>query len=718
MKKIQILLLVTFGFMHIGTNAQQNKQKMMMEYNDGQAPKAKIKQHVTPIHGLELQDNYFWLREKENPEVVSYLKEENDFTAKTMAPTAPFQEKLFQEIKARIKEDDASVPYKDGGYYYYSRFEKGGEYALYCRKKGNLEASEEIILNGNEMGKGKAYFSIGGYEIADNEQIVAYGVDTVSRRNYTVKFKNLATGEIYKDEIVNTEGGSYAWGADNKTFYYILKDQQTLLGNQIWKHVLGTDVKQDELVYEEKDSEFYLGLFRDKSKKYIWAVSSHNGVADEWKFLPANDANAKFTVFSPRKNGHEYSVGYFKNKFYIRTNLNKSTNFKLMEVAEKDFGQQKLWKDVIPHRADVFLDNFEIFANHLVVQERKNALINMVVINQKTGKKHDIDFGETAYTAYVGTNPEFDTNVLRYGYTSMTTPNSTFDYDMDTKQQTLKKQQEIPGGYDKTQYKTERIWATARDGVKVPISLVYKIGTKLDGSAPLFQYAYGSYGSSMDPYFSTARLSLLNRGFVFAICHIRGGQELGRDWYENGKMFKKMNTFYDFIDCSKHLVTKKYTSNEKLFANGGSAGGLLMGAIANLSPKTYKGVIANVPFVDVVNTMLDETIPLTTGEWLEWGNPKIKKEFDYMIKYSPYDNVKAQDYPHMLVLTGFHDSQVQYWEPAKWVAKLRANKTNKNILLFECNMDAGHGGASGRFNSLKEIAKEYAFVFDLVGIKE
>ncbi len=718
MKKVQFSVFAILMIFSFTVLAQNNVKKINMHYEQKNAPVATKKEHITPIHGLELKDNYFWMREKENPELLAHLKAENAFTEKTLEGTKAFQEKLFNEIKGRIKEDDESVPYKDGNYFYYTRYEKGGEYALYCRKKGDLNGTEEIVLNGNEMGKGLAYFSIGGYEIADNEQIVAYGVDTVSRRNYTVKFKNLTTGEIYKDEIVNTEGGSYAWGTDNKTFYYILKDQKTLLGYQIWRHTLGADNKTDELVFEEKDNEFYLGLFKDKSKKYIWAVSSHGGVADEWQLLPASDAKAKFTVFSPRKNGHEYSVGYFKNKFYIKTNINKATNYKLMEVAEKDFANQKLWKEVLPHRADVFLDNFEIFANHLVIQERKNGLMNVVIVDQKTGKKHNLNFGEPAYTAYISTNPEFETNIVRYSYTSMTTPGSTFDYNMDTKEQILKKQQEIPGGYDKTQYVTERLWATARDGVKVPISLVYKKGTKLDGTAPLFQYAYGSYGNSIDPYFSVARLSLLNRGFVFAICHIRGGQEMGRNWYENGKMGKKLNTFYDFIDCSKFLVGKKYTSNDRLFANGGSAGGLLMGAIANMSPQSYKAVIANVPFVDVINTMLDETIPLTTGEWLEWGNPKIKKEFDYMMKYSPYDNVKAQAYPNMFVLTGFHDSQVQYWEPAKWVAKLRELKTDNNILMFDCNMDAGHGGASGRFNSIKELAKEYAFVLDLMGIKE
>lgn len=687
------------------------------------APTVEVKPKEIITHNHTRIDNYYWLNDPENPDVIAYLNAENQYLDTVMLPIKPLQEKLFEEMKGRIKEQDESVPVKDGEYFYYVKYVEGGEYPVYCRKKGNVEchpldAAEEILLDGNEMGKGKKYFSIGGYEITDNDEIIAYGVDTVSRRNYTVRFKNLKTGEVYKDQIKNTEGGSYAWAADNKTFFYILRDQKTLLGYQVWRHVLGTDVKTDVLVYEEKDNQYYMGLYRMKSKKYIAIGSDHNGIASEYQLLEAENPTAEFTTFLPRERGHEYDIEHFEDKFYVKTNINNAFNFKLMEVGEHETNDKSKWKTVIEHRPEVYLEGIEVFKNHLVVQEKNQGLSQLRIINHSTKAEHYLNFGEPAYDANIGSNPSFDTNILRYSYTSLTTPNSTFDYDMNAQTKELKKQQTVLGGFDKENYVSERFFVTVRDGAKVPVSIVYRKGTKLDGTAPLLQYSYGSYGYSTDATFGSSRLSLLDRGFVYAIAHIRGGQEMGREWYENGKMFKKMNTFYDFIDCSDFLIKNNYCSPEKLFALGGSAGGLLMGAIINLQPNLYRGVVAAVPFVDVVTTMLDETIPLTTGEFEEWGNPKNKDSYEYMLSYSPYDNVEAKNYPNLLVTTGLHDSQVQYFEPAKWVAKLRTMKTNNNLLLMHTNMEAGHGGASGRFASLKEVAMEYAFIIDLAGIDD
>jgi len=680
------------------------------------APTAQIKPKEIVTHNHTRIDNYYWLNEPENPDVIAYLNEENEYLDKIMSTLKPLKETLFEEMKGRIKEQDESVPVKNGEYFYYVKYVEGGEYPIYCRKKENLEADEEILLDGNEMGKGKKYFSIGGYEISDNEEIIAYGVDTISRRNYTVRFKNLITGEIYKDQIKNTEGGSYAWAADNKTFFYILRDQKTLLGYQVWRHILGTDVKTDVLIYEEKDNQYYMGLYRMKSKKYIAIASDHNGIASEYQLLDAENLTGKFNTFLPRERGHEYEIEHFENKFYVKTNSDNAFNFKLMEVNEQETSNKSKWQTVIEHRPEVYLEKIEVFKNHLVVQEKNQGLSQLRIINHATKLEHYLNFGEPAYDANIGSNPSFNTNILRYSYTSLTTPNSTFDYDMHAQTTELKKQQTVLGGFDKESYVSERVFVTVRDGAKVPVSIVYQKDTKLDGKAPLLQYSYGSYGYSTDATFVSSRLSLLDRGFVYAIAHIRGGQEMGREWYENGKMFKKMNTFNDFIDCSDFLVKNKYCSPEKLFALGGSAGGLLMGAIINHRPDLYCGVVAAVPFVDVVTTMLDETIPLTTGEFEEWGNPKNKDSYKYMLSYSPYDNVEAKNYPNLLVTTGLHDSQVQYFEPAKWVAKLRTLKTDDNLLLMHTNMEAGHSGASGRFESLKEVAMEYAFIIDLTGI--
>ena len=706
-KKQLFLVFLTISTMGIG---------QMMKYKGIATPTVKIKPKEMLIHDHLRIDNYYWLNERENPEVLDYLKAENGYVEKVMEPVKAFEESLFQEMKGRIQEKDKSVPVKDGNYFYYARFIEGGEYPIYCRKKESLMATEEILLDGNKLGKGKAYFSVGGYEISDDETIMAYGTDTVSRRNYTVRFKDLKTGKLYKEQIKNTEGGSYAWAADNQTFFYIIRDQKTLLGYQVWRHVLGTDVKSDVLIYEEKDNQYYMGLFRMKSKKYIAIGCDHNGVASEYRLLDASKPLGEFKVFCARERGHEYNIEHFQNKFYIRTNKDHAINFKLMEVKESQMMDKSQWKEVIGHRRDVYLESMEAFINHLVIQERKQGLIQLRIINQTTKEEHYVSFEDPAYDAYIGMNPDFNTNELRYIYTSLTTPGSTFDYNMDTQLKDLKKQQVVLGGFDKNNYVSERVFAKVRDSTEVPISIVYKKGTKLDGKAPLLQYAYGSYGSSTDATFSSVRLSLLDRGFVYAIAHIRGGQEMGREWYDNGKMFQKKNTFYDFIDCSDYLIANKYCSPNKIFALGGSAGGLLMGAIINLRPELYRGVVAAVPFVDVVTTMLDESIPLTTGEFEEWGNPKNKDSYEYMLSYSPYDNVEQKAYPHMLVTTGLHDSQVQYFEPAKWVAKLRTMKTDKNLLLMHVNMDAGHGGASGRFASLKLIAKEYTFILDLADI--
>ena len=714
MKNLSLTIVVALLIL----SCQKEQKIVLMNPEVIKAPTVAIKPHSMTLHGDTREDNYYWLNDPKNPEVIQYLNAENAYTDAVMAPTKTLQEKLFNEMKGRVKEQDESVPVKDDHYFYYSKFVEGGEYPVYCRKKDSMEGAEEILLDGNAMGKGKTYFNIGGYEIADNEQIMAFGVDTVSRRNYTLKFKDLKTGKLLKDQIKNTEGGSYAWATDNKTIFYMVRDPQTLLASKAYRHVLGTDPKTDVLVYTEKDPQFYTGLGRTKSKKYILSISDHNGISSEYRLLDASNPTGEFVTFFPRKHGLQYYLEHFGSKFYIRTNADGASNFKLMEVEEGKTADMKNWKEVIPHRADTYLDGMEVFKNHLVLQERSNALLHLRIINQTDKKEHYVKFDEPAYDASVGANPDFETNTLRFYYTSMTTPSSTFDYNMDTKEEKLMKEQEVLGTFSKDDYVTERLFATARDGVKIPVSIVYKKGFKKDGSQPLLQYAYGSYGYSTDPYFSAARLSLMNRGFAFAIAHIRGGQEMGRQWYEDGKLLKKMNTFNDFIDVSEFLIKEKWTSKDKLFANGGSAGGLLMGAITNMRPDLYKGILAGVPFVDVVTTMLDETIPLTTGEWEEWGNPKDKVYYDYMKSYSPIDNVVKKDYPNLLITTGLHDSQVQYFEPAKWVAKLRALKTNNNLLLFHCDMEAGHGGASGRFKRFHEIAREYAFMLNLVGVSE
>ena len=679
-------------------------------------PKAKKIAKELSIHGDTRVDNYFWLNERENPEVVKYLEAENDYNEKMTAHTKQFQVDLFEEMKSRIKEDDASVPYKLNGYWYYVRFEVGKGYPIYARKKETLEAEEEILFDCNQMAEGHAYFKLSGLSVSPNNKLVSFGVDTVSRRKYTIQIKNLETGGILPTKIETTTGGS-TWANDNKTLFYTRKDEETLRSDKIYQHILGEDPANDILVYQEEDETFNAYVYKSKSKKYI-IIGSSSTMSDEYRILDADQPRGDFKLFQERVRGVEYGFSHFEDHFYIITNKDEAQNFKLMKTEVNKTASEH-WQEVIPHREDVLLEDMDIFKNYLVLSERYNGLNRIRIMSWDNQEDYYLPFDNETYTAYTGTNPDFDTNILRYGYNSLTTPASVIDFDMKTKESEVKKEQEVQDpNFNKENYLSERIWATAQDGTKIPMSVVYKKGIQRDGSNPVLQYAYGSYGHTTDPSFSTSRLSLLDRGFIFVIAHIRGGEYLGRNWYEDGKMLTKRNTFTDFIDCSKYLIEQKYTSAKHLYAMGGSAGGMLMGGILNMAPQLYNGVIAAVPFVDVVTTMLDDSIPLTTGEYDEWGNPNDKEYYEYMKSYSPYDNVVAQDYPNILVTTGFHDSQVQYWEPAKWVAKLRELKTDENKLLFHTNMDAGHGGASGRFEALKEVAEDYAFILDLEGIKQ
>ncbi len=669
-------------------------------------------------------DNYYWMKlsdeqknaaqkDEQTQKVINYLIAENDYLKVKTKHTEELQKQIYDEIIGRIKQTDESVPYKDNGYWYYTRYEQGQEYPIYCRKKETLEAPEQILLNVNEMAKGHDYYSIVGLSVSEDNRLLAYSEDSVSRRRYTIYVKDLSSGKLVEAPVPNTEG-QVTWANDNKTYFYTKKDSTTLRSRWIYKHKVGNSSNADPIVSEEKDETFYTGIYKTKSDKYlvIWAGST---LTNHYQILNANTPDGKFKEFTPRESGLEYSIDHYKDKFYVVTNLD-AQNFRLMETPDTKTSKEN-WKEKIAHRKDTLLQGIEIFKNHLVLSERANANTLMRVIDQKTCNKHYLNFGEAAYTIFPSINLDFDTELLRYGYTSLTTPNSTYDYNMTTKERKLLKQTEVVGGYDPDQYQTDRLWATADDGTEIPMSKVYKKGMKKEGNNPTLLYGYGSYGASMDPTFSITRLSLLDRGFVYAIAHIRGGQEMGRQWYEDGKMFKKKNTFTDFIDCAKFLIEEKYTQPEKLFASGGSAGGLLMGAVVNMRPDLFKGVIAKVPFVDVITTMEDESIPLTTGEFDEWGNPKNPESYMYMLDYSPYDQVKPQNYPTMLVTTGFHDSQVQYWEPAKWVAKLREMKTDSNTLILRTNMETGHGGTTGRFKVYEEIAQEFAFIVDLAGIQ-
>jgi oligopeptidase B len=678
------------------------------------APLAKqIPKNLT-IHDYVRVDEFYWLNDRENPEVIDYLNKENDYYNAHTTHTKEFQTSLFEEMKSRIKEDDSSVPYKYNGYWYITKYEKGKDYPIYTRKKETLEAEEELLFDCNEMAKDHSYFRLVGLNINLNNDLVSYGIDTTGRRQYTLHIKDLKTNTVLKDEISNTTGGS-TWANDNKTLFYTKKDETTLRSEAIYKHRLNTDQKSDELIYEETDDTFGVSVYKTKSKKYL-VIVSYSTLTTEYQILNANTPDGDFKVFQPRTRGLEYSISHYEDSFYIVSNADEAQNFKLSKTSETQT-QKKYWNDVIPHRENVLLEDIEIFKDFLVVSERENGL-NQIHIKRWDGSgSYYLPFESETYTAYTTTNIDFDTSVLRYGYQSLTTPSSIIDFDMVTKTKTIKKEQEVLGGiFKKENYTSERLWATAADGTQIPISLIRHVDTEKSSETPLLLYAYGSYGNTIDPYFSTVRLSLLDRGFIFAIAHIRGGEYLGRQWYEDGKLFNKKNTFSDFVDCSKYLIENKYTSAKHQYAMGGSAGGLLMGAVVNLAPELYNGVVAQVPFVDVVTTMLDDSIPLTTGEYDEWGNPNEKDYYEYMKSYSPYDNVTNKLYPNMLVTTGLHDSQVQYWEPAKWVARLRSQNKNTSQLYLKTNMEAGHGGASGRFEALKEVAAEYAFLLDLESI--
>lgn len=692
------------------------KEKPQDDRMDITPPTAqKIEKHLE-IHGDVRIDNYYWLNDRENPEVIDYLERENDYYHKMTAHTKDFQTSLFEEMKARIKEDDESVPYFYNGYYYITRYETGKDYPIFTRKKGSLEAEEEIMFDGNKMAEGHAYFHLAGINVSPDNKLAAFGIDTVSRRNYTIQIKNLETGEIYPQKIEMTTGGS-TWANDNKTLFYTRKDPQTLRSDKIYRHKFGSASDEDTMIFHEKDDTYRTFIYKTKSDRYL-VIGSASTLTSEFRTLNADTPEGGFKVFSPRERGVEYSIAHFDNHFYVLTNKDGASNFKLMKTPVNSTTSDN-WQEVIGHREDVLIEDFEIFKDYLVVSERNNGL-NKIYISRWDGTdSYYLPFDNETYTAYTMQNREFDTDILRYGYNGLTQPAATIDFNMKTKEQTILKEVEVLGGkFDKNNYESRRLWATAADGTKIPISMVYRKGIELNGTNPLLQYGYGSYGATIDPYFSSTRLSLLDRGFIFAIAHIRGGEYMGRQWYEDGKLLTKKNTFTDFIDVSKFLIAEGYTSPEHLYAMGGSAGGLLMGAVMNMAPELYNGIVAAVPFVDVVTTMLDDSIPLTTGEYDEWGNPNDEAYYHYIKSYSPYDNVEAKAYPNTFVTTGLHDSQVQYWEPAKWVAKLRELKTDDNLLFFHTNMDAGHGGSSGRFEALKEVAMEYAFLLDLEGINK
>lgn len=677
------------------------------------APKAKKQEHLLVKHNDTRIDPYYWMNERENPEVVAYLEEENAYTDAMMKDTEDLQNFLFEEMKARYKKDDQSLPYFFNGYWYIVKYEEGKEYPLFFRKPESLDNAQELILDVNILAEGKSFFEVGSVSTSVNNELACFSSDEQGRRIYTLNFKNIATGDVLKDQIENTTG-KVVWANDNQHVFYIRKDE-SLRAFQVYRHQMGTDSSEDVLIFHEEDESFDVNVYKSKSLDYIF-ISSSSTISDEHRFIPSSDIHAEWTILQPREEDLEYAVEHYQDEFYIITNEGEATNFKIV-TAKVNQCSKEYWKELIPHREEVLLEGFEIFKNYLVIEERERGLLQIRIIDTISDEEHEIPFHDPTYTAYIGLNLEFDTDKLRFGYSSLTTPSTTFEYDMNSKTTTVLKQQEVLGGkFVSENYISERIWAPSRDGVEhVPISLVYHKDTPKNSDTPLLLYGYGSYGHTVDASFSSLRLSLLDRGFIYAIAHIRGGEYLGRDWYEDGKMLDKKNTFYDFIDAGAFLVQQKYTSEKHLYAMGGSAGGLLVGAVMNMEPSLFNGIISQVPFVDVVTTMLDETIPLTTGEYDEWGNPNDEEYYQYMKSYSPYDNVEAKDYPNLLVTTGFHDSQVQYWEPAKWVARLRDLKTDSNLLLFKTDMSSGHGGASGRFESLKEDALEYAFLLKLEG---
>ncbi len=679
-------------------------------------PKAPKKQRLLEIHADKRIDNYFWLNQRDTPEVLSYLEAENEYFAYETKHTDAFQESLFEEMKSRIKQDDESVPYKYNGYWYFSRFQEGKEYPIYLRRADQPNAQEEVLFEVNEMAAGHKFYQFAEFSVSPDNKWASFSVDTRGRRMYSLFIKNLETGQVLPIEIKNTDGGS-CWASDNQTIFYTKIDTQTLRSHKVYRHQLGQSPKQDVLVFHEKDETFNTGIFKSKSEQFLIIQSDSTLSSENW-FLDAATPMADFKCFQPRERGLEYDIAHYGDYFYILNNADGATNFKLDKTP---IGQteKSYWQPVLAHQEQIRLEEIDIFKEYLVVTQRYNGLSQIRIIRWDGSAEHYLPFDNETYMASTGLNLDFDTEILRYTYNSMTTPYSVIDYNMRTGAKEVKKQQQVLGGkFSEENYESQRLWATATDGTQIPISIVYRKGIKCDGSNPLLLYGYGAYGITIEPSFSTTRLSLLDRGFIFAIAHIRGGEYLGRPWYEAGKLLHKKNTFTDFVDCAKYLIENQYTSPAHLYAMGGSAGGLLMGAVINQAPELFHGVVANVPFVDVVTTMLDDSIPLTTGEYDEWGNPHDKQYYDYMKSYSPYDNVCAQTYPNLLVLTGYHDSQVQYWEPAKWVAKLRELKTDDNLLLFYTDMSSGHSGASGRYESLKEIVREYAFLLDLENIHQ
>ena len=686
-----------------------NKNEIKLKKNYPPSPKKKPK-NLKKFDSIRV-DNYYWLKNRNDPDVIKYLEKENDYYDKKTSHTKEFQDKIFKEIKNRIKEDDKSVPYFLNGYWYITKFKKDKDYPIYVRKKETLDSKEQILFDCNFLAKNYDFFNLSNIKISPDNKLAAYSIDTVSRRLYTIKIKNLETGKFLNDCIDNTSG-NFAWGNDNTTLFYTNRDSETLRNDKIYKHVLGTNSKDDELVFHEKDNTFYTNVSKSKSNKFI-VISSYSTLTSEFQFLNADNPHDDFKLFSKRKRGLEYSINHFENYFYIITNTDNSKNYKLMKTSVKNTDYNN-WINVIDHRKDVLIEGIDVFKNYLVVSERSNGLNRINIKKWDDSEDYYLDFNCETYSAYTTNNIDFNTNILRYGFNSLTNPPCVIDFNMETKEKTIRKQQQVlDPNFNKDNYISERIWSKSEDGTDVPISLVYKKGLQKNSKNPLLLYGYGSYGNTIDPYFSISRLSLLNRGFVFAIAHVRGSEYMGREWYENGKLLNKKNTFRDFISCTKYLISQGYTNSKQSYAYGGSAGGLLMGSVINLAPELYNGVISAVPFVDVVTTMLDESIPLTTGEYDEWGNPNEKEYYNYILSYSPYDNVSQINYPNLLVTTGLYDSQVQYWEPAKWVAKLRELKKDNNLLLLNTNMASGHGGASGRFEALKEVAKEYAFLFDL-----
>ncbi len=706
MKLHRLLLASLFSISMIAfvnVMAQDGNKSSML-----QPPVTEKKPKITEINGDRLVDNYFWLREKSNPAVIAHLEAENAYTAAVMKPTEGLQDRLYKEILSHIKQTDTNVPYRWGDYFYYSRTVEGQQYPIFCRKHGNLNAPEQILLDLNELAKGQKFMSVGSFVPSDDGHLLAYSTDNTGYRQYTLHIKNLSTGELLPERIERVD--NLAWASDNKTIFYVTEDAVTKRNDKFFRHVLGSD--KYDLVYEEKDELFDIGAARSRDKALIM-LGAFSKTSNEFRYLPADNSNAEWKIVLPRQADHEYDIDHRGDLFYIRTNKG-AKNFRVVTAPVSD-PAEKNWKEFVAHRPAVKVDGVELFTDHAVLSEWENGLEQLEIVNFKNNQRHRIVFPEPVYAAGLGANREFDTTVLRYNYQSLVTPSSVFDYDMNTRKGTLMKQTEVPGGFDKANYKSERLFATAADGTKIPMSVVYRQGTKLDGSAPMLLYAYGSYGIPISPGFSAGRLALLDRGVIYVIAHIRGGGELGEPWRDAGRMMKKMNTFTDFIACAEHLVKQKYTSSDRLVIQGGSAGGLLMGAVTNMRPDLFKAVVAQVPFVDVLNTMLDASLPLTTSEYIEWGNPNEKAAYDYMKQYSPYDNIAKKNYPAMLVKVSLNDSQVPYWEGTKLVAKLRELKTDHNPLLLKVNMGAGHGGASGRYDAIHETAFDYAFMLWQMG---